>query len=168
MSTKPTEISQSARLASELLGARLEPEPAPTKRKYTVTDKETRGQHLKPHQWKQGQSGNPKGRPVKNLSLVSLVKEHLESHPEDAKAVAIALISMAKGQDMRAIAELLDRVDGKVAETHRIEGELPVTIQFVPASQLLARNADSAERLSDGNLEALEGEYREIPEEEGE
>ena len=154
MSTKLPDITQSARLNAELLGARLEPEPAPKKRKYTVTDKETRGQHLKEHQWKQGQSGNPKGRPVKNLSLVSLVKEHLESHPEDAKSVAIALISMAKGQDMRAIAELLDRIDGKVAETHRIEGELPVIIQFVPARELLTRERG----------EIVEGEVRELEE----
>lgn len=150
--TEPT-FKPSVQLASALLGAGVEPEPEPKRRKYTVTDKATRGQHLKKHQWKRGQSGHPQGRPPKNLSLVSLIKERLENYPEDAKTIALAVISLAKGKDMRAIEELLNRIDGKVAERHKIEGEMPVQILFVPAAQILTKEKG---RIIEGESRMLE------------
>lgn len=149
--TEPN-FSPPVQLASALLGAGVAPEPPPKRRKYTVTDKETRGQHLKKHQWKKGQSGHPQGRPPKNLSLVSLIKERLENYPEDAKSIALAVISLAKGKDMRAIEELLNRIDGKVREVHKFEGEMPVQILFVPAAQILTREKG----------QIIEGEAREL------
>lgn len=139
-------------LASELLGARLREEPKKEKRHYTMTpenNKRLAGQK----RWHKGQSGNPKGRPLKSSSIVSLVKEHLENHPEDGHSIALALISLAKRKDMRAIEELLNRVDGKVAETHKID-MLPIKLMFVPASQIIESKKP----------EIIEGEVKELSE----
>jgi hypothetical protein len=134
--TNPPIFDKSTLLDAALLGARLHEEPEREKRHYDKTNQDNLAR-LRAQGWKKGQSGNPKGRPIKNLSLVSLVKERLEQHPEDAKAIALALISLGKSKDMRAIEELLNRIDGKVVETHKIEGTLPIRLIFVPAQQLL-------------------------------
>ena len=152
-------FSPSVELASELLGANLKADSEKAKKRpYTVTDRKTRGNHLKKHQWKKGQSGNPKGRPIKNLSLVSLVKERLEAHPEEAKAIALALIAMAKSKDMRAIEELLNRIDGKVAEKHQMEGVMSIKLLFIPAQQFL----NAPETHQNQYLEALENKKVEL------
>ena len=84
-----------------------------------------------------GHSGNPAGMPPGTPSLVRLLKKRLENHPEDADAIVNALVKLGKTGDMRAIEQLIDRIDGKVIETHKIEGEMPVTIMFVPAQRLI-------------------------------
>ena len=57
--------------------------------------------------WKPGQSGNPKGRPPKNLSITSLVKERLEQEGEQGKTnaelIAEAIIELAKKKDLPAL-----------------------------------------------------------------
>ena len=133
------QFESNVRLASELMGAKIHPDKK--KRHHKVPDRETRGQHLKPHQWQKGQSGNPKGRPPSLLSLTSLLNKHLNEHPEDAQALVKALVALGKQSGINqlgAIDKIFDRIDGKVTETHKIEGELPIKILFVPATQLLA------------------------------
>ena len=142
-------ISPSARLATEMLGARLDTDGEKPKEKRPYHRK--KAWQLQPHQWKKGQSGNPKGRPVKNLSIVSLIKERLESHPEEAETIALALINLAKDKNLWAIESVMNRIDGKVIEQHRIEGELPVRIEFIPAHILLNKDRD-----------VIEGQAREI------
>ena len=151
------QIDEQTLLASNLMGAKLDIDEANSKKrgKYHVTDKATRGQHLKPHRWKKGQSGNPKGRPIKPLSIVSLVKEHLENHPEDGEAIALALIHLAKAKNLWAIESVMNRVDGKVAEVHKLEGELPIRIEFIPAHILLGNRG----------RDVIGGEVRELLEE---
>lgn len=153
------------RVATELLGAKTHPEePIPTKRPYHMSKKgkevkKNRADLLKPYQWKKGQSGNPAGRPPNPVSLTAILNRKLAEHPEDAEAIVNALIALGKRPSLTqlgAIDKIFDRVDGKVAETHRIEGEFPVRIMFVPA-----------ERLTGGKKEEIiEGEARELlPEE---
>jgi len=95
----------------------------------TKEEKVGRGHPPKDTRWKPGQSGNPKGRPPKNLSITSLVKEKLEQEgPEgktNAELIADAIIELAVSGDLSAIKELLDRTDGKVIDRtdHTFYGE---------------------------------------------
>lgn len=73
--------------------------------------------------WKKGQSGNPNGRPRKEICLTSLIKEELEQvmQTDDgprtkAQILAKNIVSKAaKGHNV-AMKEVLDRIDGKVAD----------------------------------------------------
>ena len=96
--------------------------------------------------WVKGQSGNPNGRPKGTLSLVSLLKQQLLDNPGEAKEIVKAFVEQGKVGDMRAIEELLNRIDGKVIERHKLEAEIPITLLFQPASQ----------------LQSIEGKYKEI------
>jgi len=98
----------------------------------------------KPHLWQPGQSGNPNGRPKGSVSLVGRLREHLEAHPEDVATIIKQFVELGKRPNLSqlsAIDKLMDRIDGKVAETHKIEGDLPIRLVFVPASQVLNERA---------------------------
>lgn len=86
-------------------------------------NKNTRG-------WKPGQSGNPAGRPKKEMTLVSLIKDELDKVPEDEKSgktnvqlIAEALMRKATSGNAEAIKIVLDRVEGKVKQVVGIENE---------------------------------------------
>src|SRR4030042_3519824 len=109
-----------------------------------ITDKAERKQrrlaNLKPV--KKGQSGNPKGRPPGSLSLISLLKQELAEtiksrtgeEMEIARALMKKLVQRALTEDdIKAIKEILDRVEGKPRETMEIggEGNLPFLIKII-------------------------------------
>ena len=84
-----------------------------------------RVEHLKKYQWKPGESGNKNGRPTGSISLVERLKAYLRRHPEDMEALVVAIVQLGKdpnASQLSAIDKIIDRVDGKVAETHKIEG----------------------------------------------
>lgn len=111
-----------------------------------VNIKDAKGRYLP------GYSGNPGGKPIGTLSLVGILRKQLTEHPEDAQAIVTALITMGKTRELGAIKELLDRIDGKVAERHKIDMEMPVKLVFVPAETLLKGHEAS----QDNQDEALE------------
>jgi len=88
--------------------------------------------NLKP--FKKGQSGNPKGRPKKELCITSLVKEEFEGQALDkdgipigmtkAQAFAKALVSHAIRGHKTAMKELLDRIDGKVPDEVNLNADV--------------------------------------------
>ena len=84
-------------------------------------------------QWKPGQSGNPSGRPA-GKSITAELRKLIEKGT-NAEDMARILYEMAKrmspGQ-LSAFKELLDRTDGKVPDTHKLESDVPVTIIFKP------------------------------------
>lgn len=90
-------------------------------------------------QWKPGQSGNPAGRPPNTRYISEILREKLLEKTSEGKThaelIAEALIELSKDAKMRgfvpAIKELLDRIEGKVPETHKFEGDVPVIIQPV-------------------------------------
>ncbi|MHB1674257.1 MAG: DUF5681 domain-containing protein [Acidobacteriaceae bacterium] len=75
-----------------------------------------RKENLKP--WKPGQSGNPGRRPKKRPISEELERLLAEEAPNDggklwAAVIAEALLRKAREGDVRAIAELANRVEGK-------------------------------------------------------
>ena len=97
-------------------------------------------ERLRKQGWQKGQSGNPKGRPPNPLSLTAILNRKLRDRPEDAEAIVGALIMLAKKTNisqLAAIDRVFDRIDGKVAERHEFPGELPFTLLFRPARELL-------------------------------
>lgn len=73
------------------------------------------GRPPKEYQFKPGQSGNPSGRP-KN-SIATLLRDILDADDQkNAKAFAQALLINACKGNGTAIRELLNRIDGPVAE----------------------------------------------------
>lgn len=77
--------------------------------------------HLREHQWKPGQSGNPNGRPPSRRFKRALMKlleaaESGETPEFSVDMIAKALFKAAKEGNVQAIREFADRVDGKVAQ----------------------------------------------------
>lgn len=83
--------------------------------------------------WKKGQSGNPKGRPPKDVSLTSLIKEYLETVPDIVRKdgtrntktwrelIALAWLTGAADGNQALLKELLDRLDGKPESTLKLQ-----------------------------------------------
>ena len=92
-------------------------------------------ENIKPHMWKKGQSGNPKGRPKKGKRLTDIIEKYLPMVPEidenpDGKTyqdlIAEALLIGAVKGNAVLIKEVLDRVDGKVPlpVTGKVKGSI--------------------------------------------
>jgi len=144
MNEKITDILQS-QLESPSGVATIEP-PKHNENESALQTEYKRPEHL----WRPGESGNPSGRPKDSVSLVTTLKQQLREHPELATDIIQALITKGKSQDVSAIKEMFDRIDGKVVETHRIEGEIPVVLKFMPARELLTEG--------DGSIYTKEGQ----------
>jgi len=93
-------------------------------------------QNLKP--FKKGHSGNPKGRPRGKQSITSLLKRIINKrmnircdytnelkNMSFAEMIVLSLVNRAINGDIRAIREVLDRVDGKVGFEGCGSGEEP-------------------------------------------
>jgi hypothetical protein len=89
----------------------------------TSKQSESRTAHLRPYQWKPGQSGNPAGRPKGAVSIVRLMRNVLEENGEEAaRKIALAIIEKAKAGDPKCAEIVLDRIDGKVTQGLEVEG----------------------------------------------
>ncbi len=79
---------------------------------------------VKAYKWKKGQSGNPKGRPPKDLSLTSLLKDELDKHPEingktDPRTWRQLLVqAWLRGAMTKPVLlqMLIERLEGRVAQ----------------------------------------------------
>ena len=95
-------------------------------------------EQTKAHRWKPGQSGNPAGRPPNTRYISEILREKLLEETAEGKThaelIAEALIELAKDPKMRgfapAIKELLDRTEGKVPDTHKVESDVPINIIY--------------------------------------
>jgi len=128
-------------------------------KKAELEEKKKQGnpQNLMPP-WKPGQSGNPNGRPVGSVSLVERLKAYLRRHPEEVENIVKTLVKEGKMGNMVATKEMLDRIDGRVVERHKLEAELPVKLLFVPAQELLNSAQNPDEAIQDEQDGVLEGE----------
>lgn len=78
-----------------------------------------RADHLKPYQFKKGQSGNPAGRKKGSKSLKTYAREYLESLPDEEK------LDYMHGMDKKIIWEM---AEGKPEQKGEMRLELPVPI----------------------------------------
>ncbi len=88
------------------------------------------------HRWKPGDVPNPGGKPKGKLSVTNALNSYLVDNPHELTAIIKAIIKEAKMGNISAVKEIMDRIDGKVAEVHRIDSENPVTLVFTPALAL--------------------------------
>lgn len=78
--------------------------------------------------WKKGESGNPKGRPKKQDSLTSLLKEEIKKIcPADREKrtwkelIVRATLQLAMKGNATALREVWDRLDGKTLQTGKLQ-----------------------------------------------
>ena len=122
------------------------------------------------HQWKPGQSGNPKGAPVARVQMWRYFCDYMTKTVAQLKREAEkktltlsqrAALEMAKqcvgGKNWQLWKEIIERDEGKVAQAVQMTGEGggPVEIQFTTMSD------DEHKRLMDAQARAISGEQEE-------
>ena len=74
--------------------------------------------HLKKHQFKKGETGNPNGRPP-GQTLTARLRKILDREVSGKKIADLLMEEMAKGAlkgDFRFMQEIFNRIDGKVPD----------------------------------------------------
>lgn len=117
-------------------------------------DKQPNNKNLNRGRWRKGQSGNPKGRPRKDVSVTSLIKELLDkpaeyiapgATPGDKtwrQMIAKAILLGASKGNPQLVKELLDRLEGKVASPVELgTGDKPVRVEIVIVRGIGADNS---------------------------
>lgn len=98
----------------------------------------------RPQLFKKGQSGNPKGRPPKDWTMTSLIREALEESNETKvprnKIIARKLAELAEKGDMQAIKEINNRLDGMPKQSVEHSGQ--VVIPILGGHALQSNNSD--------------------------
>jgi hypothetical protein len=82
--------------------------------------------------WSKGQSGNPKGRPPKEQCVTDLLRHKLEADGhKKMNAVVDKLYAMAMAGDVTAIKMIVDRIDGKLPESSKVETSGETTVHVI-------------------------------------
>ena len=103
------------------------PQKGDSAEKSNGNSREARVKRLTPHRFKPGQSGNPGGRPKKQVTaaleseLNNLVPGDSEKRTWLQLMVQGAIKKAVKG-DMKAFAEIIDRLEGKAMQAHELSG----------------------------------------------
>ena len=86
--------------------------------------------------WKKGESGNPKGRP-KDKPITAALRELMDRNDGEAiKALAAVALKNALKGDFRFAKEILERIDGKVAEQLDLNADVNNTFDGLSAAEL--------------------------------
>jgi len=97
-----------------------------------VNRNETGMSNPNPHnQFESGKSGNPNGRPVKEMTLTALAKEFLNNIPDGQKKTYKEIFiqkvtQMALKGDMAAIKLIWNYLDGLPLQNIKVDGGVPV------------------------------------------
>jgi hypothetical protein len=107
-------------------------------------------QNLKP--WPKGVSGNPGGRPKKRLISDELERLLQQEAPDAsgktcAAALAEVLLQQALKGDLRAIAEVANRVEGKPLQAVDLDVNSPEDIETLTDEELEKRIAELQDKL---------------------
>lgn len=99
------------------------------------TNREISNANLRP--FKPGEVHNPNGRPPNKKYLSEIARDELPKVPRGELEgrntdllVVLALVRKALGGDTKAIEMLHDWTEGKVTDTHKIMGDVPVSIVY--------------------------------------
>ena len=105
-----------------------------------------RAEHLKGHQWAKGKSGNPGGRP-KGKSVTAALRALAESEHNGKSVVELLaerLMREALSGKFPFAKEVLERLDGKVADTHKVEASTEQRVYICPAPRVLGEGKQGA------------------------
>ena len=103
-----------------------------------------RGEHLKPYQFKPGNKANPHGRPKKEISITSKVKELLEVEVDKIARRAVDELVNPRGKyPTGLLCEVLNRVEG------RVPGDLPPGFNDNRVINIIV-SSDKAKELTEG------------------
>lgn len=90
--------------------------------------------------WAKGQSGNPKGQPLKSRPMTDTLRELLELRGEDGltqrEVIVQKMIDLAKAGNVDAAKYICDRLQGKPAQAVELSGDerRPLRIEYVVPS----------------------------------
>lgn len=87
---------------------------------------------LAEHQWKPGESGNPKGRPKKDSitkAIQTLMDEGIDGQPL-YDAIARVAVQKALRGDRHFWQFVIERCDGKIADALQQSGEVEVIVRY--------------------------------------
>ena len=73
------------------------------------------------------------GRQTGKVSLTRELNRYLLDNTHIIPKIIKAWIKECEGGNIQALQEMINRIDGKVAEIHKIDAENPVTLIFAPA-----------------------------------
>ena len=111
-----------------------------------MADRKNQGRRPLPpaeHRWKKGVSGNPRGRPKKQDSLTSLLREEIKKIcPADRQGrtweelMVMATLQLAMKGNAVALKEVWERLDGKVLQAGKLQldgthgGEIRIRVVY--------------------------------------
>lgn len=73
------------------------------------------------HRWQPGESGNPKGRPLKGHSITETIKRMMDEKPEIKKMLAAKILQMAADGDITAMKTLWNYIDGMPVQKNEVD-----------------------------------------------